>query len=68
MSGFMPCIAALGSMFMLKIARLELGESSWKHSGICSATAQVIDILIRTEQGHPMSPKLFKVYIQYLRA
>ena len=56
---------------------MELGGSFWNLSAICTATPQprsnlltdsyeVIDILVGTEQGHPMSPEMFKVYIHEL--
>ena len=62
---------------MLKIARLGIGgdylgslQYMYSHSKtqvkLIDKLSAVIDILIGTEQGHPMSPELFKVYIHEL--
>ena len=62
---------------MLKISRLGIGgdylgslQYMYSHSKtqvkLIDKLSAVIDILIGTEQGHPMSPELFKVYIHEL--
>ena len=62
---------------MLKIAQLGIGgkfleslRHMYRHSTaqvkLIDRLSEVIDILIGTEQGHPMSPELFKVYIHEL--
>lgn len=62
---------------LLKIARLGIGgkflaslRHMYNHSTaqvkLINKLSEVIEILIGTEQGHPMSPDLFKVYIDEL--
>ena len=41
-------------------------HSTWPRSNLLTDSSEVIDILVGTEQGHPMSPDMFKVYIHEL--